>query len=116
MLLQLLKFYLHLAACLRLLQVLEAEQEMLLVSSRTDLINMQPSSWPLHYILRPASNGLSMLLRRSVLSIAVSCITSLSRRLRGATDQHFYQHLQNVHGMSWLAACCIVAAADMCNA
>lgn len=59
-----------------MLQALDAEQEVLLVTSQTDLSTMHPSSWLLHYILRPASNGSSMLLRRSVLLFAVCWLCS----------------------------------------
>lgn len=48
----------------KVLQALQEEQELLLVASLTDLETQQLSSWPLHYTLRPASNGCSTLLHR----------------------------------------------------
>ena len=54
------------------LQVLHEEQEVLLVSSVTDLEAQQHCSWPLHYILRPANDGCSMLLRRSGIFLHVT--------------------------------------------
>ena len=44
-------------------QVLEEQQQLLLLKGHIDLDMLRASSWPLHYVARPAGNG-SMLVRR----------------------------------------------------
>ncbi len=47
-------------------QVLDEQQEVLLFKGCMDLDTMKATSWPLHYVARPACNGCSMLVRRYV--------------------------------------------------
>ncbi|KAL3135582.1 hypothetical protein ABBQ38_006062 [Trebouxia sp. C0009 RCD-2024] len=48
---------------LALCQVLEGQQEVLLLNGCLDMDTLQGSTWPLHYVARPAGNG-CMLVRR----------------------------------------------------
>ena len=54
------------------LQVLVERQEVLLLKGCIDLDSRTATSWPVHYVARPASNACSMLLRRCDLSAVPS--------------------------------------------